>query len=314
MIIEKFLHKSVAARVQPGYDFASAVLESMDDAIIIADAAGRIQYTNLSAQLLMGCQSDLSQQQVLSDIFVLVDEVSGESAMDPLIDCFRDKHSIKLSNHYLLRRADGSEIAIDGTICPLQRTKNLCDGVVLVLRDVTESRQLTKEITYHATHDALTNLVNRREFEHRLGRVLRRYDEPPGHALLYMDLDNFKIINDSCGHSAGDEALRQTADVFRSVIRERDSLGRLGGDEFALLMEHCPKDQAIRAARQLRQALLQYSFCWDERTFKIGVSIGLVLISESSIQTNLSYLLTIADQACYQAKGLDFNRIRIVEI
>ncbi len=314
MIIEKFIHKNMAARPQPGYDFSSAVLESMDDAIIIADAAGRIQYANLPAQQLSGCHSDPSRVQKIADIFVLVDELSGEPFQNSFVDCFRDKKSTRLGNHYLLRRADGTEIAVDGSICPLQRTKNLCDGVVLILRDATESRQLTKEITYHATHDALTNLVNRREFEHRLGRVLRRYDETPGHALLYMDLDNFKIINDSCGHPAGDEALRQTADVFRSVIRERDSLGRLGGDEFALLMEHCPKDQAIRAARQLRQALLQYSFCWDDRTFKIGVSIGLVLISGSSTQTNLSYLLTIADQACYQAKGLDFNRIRIVEI
>jgi diguanylate cyclase (GGDEF)-like protein/PAS domain S-box-containing protein len=314
MIIEKFLHKNVAAKPQPGYDYASAVLESMDDAIIIIDAAGRIQYANLSAQTLTGCHSDLSRIQKLADLFVLVDELSGRSSLDTFIDCFRDKHSIKLSSHCLLRRADGSEVAVDGSISPFQRTKNLCDGVVLVLRDVTESRRLTREITYQATHDALTNLVNRREFEHRLGRILRRYDETPGHALLYMDLDNFKIINDSCGHPAGDEALRQTADIFRSVIRERDSLGRLGGDEFALLMEHCPKDQAIRAARQLRQALLQYSFCWDDHTFKIGVSIGLVLISGSSSQTNLSYLLTIADQACYQAKKLDFNRIRIVEI
>ena len=282
MIREKIQNEPVTTRLQYCSGFSSAVLESIADAIVIMDAAGRIQYANEAAQQLTGYRPEQPQKQCLADLFELVDEVSGDLHPDPLFACFRDKRSIQLNNHYLLRRADGTEVAVDGSISPLQRNKNLCDGVVLLLIDATESRRKTREITYQATHDALTNLVNRREFERRLDHVLHRDDKTPGHALLYMDLDHFKIINDSCGHPAGDEALRQAANVFRSVIRERDTLGRLGGDEFALLMEYCPKDRAVHAAHQLCRALLDYRFCWKGQSFRIGVSNCCTWISITS--------------------------------
>ena len=145
MIIEKILSESVTAWPQYGGEFSSAVLESIGDAIVITDAAGRILYANQAAQQLTGCRPEQTQKQCLSDLFELVDEVSGASPLNPLFECFRDRRSIQLNNHYLLRRADGTEVAVDGSISPLQRNKNLCDGVVLLLRDATESRRKTRE-------------------------------------------------------------------------------------------------------------------------------------------------------------------------
>jgi len=181
--------------------------------------------------------------------------------------------------------------------------------VLAVCRDITDRRRLADQLSYQASHDALTDLINRREFEHRLGRLLIQAEKHPGdHVLCYLDLDQFKIINDSCGHVAGDELLRQIASLLTGQIRSRDTLARLGGDEFAVLMEHCPLGRAGVLADHMRVAIEGFRFQWHERRFSLGVSIGLVpLQGGSSIQDALS----LADSACYAAKEKGRNRIHI---
>jgi len=177
-------------------------------------------------------------------------------------------------------------------------------------RDVTQAFQLSKQLSYQATHDALTGLLNRRAFEQRLERVLNtaRHDGST-HALCYLDLDQFKVINDTCGHMAGDELLRQLGRLLPTYIRKRDTIARLGGDEFGVLMEHCSLAQAERVARALCRAVEEFQYVWEDRTFRVGCSIGLVPISDSSDSAQTA--MSSADTACYAAKDKGRRRVHV---
>jgi diguanylate cyclase (GGDEF)-like protein len=177
-----------------------------------------------------------------------------------------------------------------------------------VCEDITETRKLSEQLEYQASHDPLTKLLNRREFDHRLQRVLDTARiEGTEHALCYLDLDQFKIVNDTCGHAAGDELLRQLGDLLSNSFRRRDTLARLGGDEFGILMEHCSLQQAQHVAENVRKEIEAYRFAWDTRVFSVGVSIGLVPISNTGL--NSIDVLKQADAACYAAKDAGRNRI-----
>jgi len=184
------------------------------------------------------------------------------------------------------------------------------DGVIF---DNTEAHELSEKLSFQATHDVLTGLVNRREFESRLKRILysSRKDNTE-HALLYLDLDQFKLINDTCGHVAGDELLRQLGLFLSETVRKRDTLARLGGDEFGVLMEHCSLKQAKRVANKIKKAIDQFRFLWEEKHFNIGVSIGLVIIDDTA--GDAIDLLKNADAACYAAKEQGRNRIHVYQI
>ncbi len=174
--------------------------------------------------------------------------------------------------------------------------------------DITERKILDAKLSYQASHDALTGLISRYEFEQRVTRLLSSIsEEQTAHAICFLDLDQFKVINDTCGHAAGDELLRQLGRTLRQTIRKRDTLARLGGDEFGVLMEHCTLEQAHRVADDILKAIMDYQFFWDGNKFRIGVSIGLVAISEGS--GKFTDLLKQADAACYLAKDLGRNRI-----
>ncbi len=176
--------------------------------------------------------------------------------------------------------------------------------------DITERKRAEQVLSFQATHDSLTGLINRQEFERRLGRVLGITREPQDeHVLCYMDLDKFKVVNDTCGHMAGDELLRQVGRVLSETVRKRDTLARLGGDEFGVLMEHCTLEQARRVATKLHRAVADYHFTWEKQVFQIGVSIGLVPITE--VSETITNVLSAADSACYTAKNQGRNRVHV---
>ncbi len=184
------------------------------------------------------------------------------------------------------------------------------DTILVVCEDITESRMLSDKLIHQATHDGLTGLINRPEFETRLQRaLLSAQTDNTQHVLCYLDLDRFKIINDTCGHLAGDELLRQLGELLTSKLRHRDSLARLGGDEFGVLMEHCTIEKAEYIANNLKDAVSDYKLLWNDKIFKIGVSIGMVAINSSSISTE--NILMVADNACYTAKDKGRNRIHV---
>lgn len=216
-----------------------------------------------------------------------------------------------LAHHWELRlvRKDGSRCWVRETGRAITEQGGELQ-VLLVCEDITETHRLAEQLSYHASHDALTQLLNRREFDQRLKRILETAkEENSEHALCYMDLDQFKLINDSYGHSAGDELLRQLGELLKNSVRKRDTLARLGGDEFGVLMEHCNLQQAERVAEGLRKQVENFRFGWEDRIFKIGVSIGLVPITNTGL--NSVDVLKQADAACYAAKDAGRNRVHV---
>ena len=274
----------------------------------MTDVAGHVCYLNPVASELTGWPPQDAIGQPLGDCVPLVDETTGNAVDDPTIRCFAQGGPVRLGLTDVLVRRDGTRVPIDVSVAPIRGTNREILGAVLVLRDVQAVRGLLRKVTYQASHDTLTRLVNRREFERRLARVLNTASGAQQHALLFMDMDRFKRVNDTCGHLAGDELLREVAQLLLSAVRDRDTLARLGGDEFALLLEHCPERKALRVADKLRCALNRHIFHWQGERFSLGVSIGVVAIRGAS--WGLSEILAAADRACYAAKRDGRNRVQ----
>ena len=203
---------------------------------------------------------------------------------------------------------NGAEFGIEDSAAPIQNSGGELLGIVLIFHDVTERRRLTREMTYRATHDALTGLINRAEFETRLQRVLHDAQAHHSeHALLYIDLDEFKLVNDGCGHAVGDQLLQQVGKLLQDAVRARDTLARLGGDEFGVILEHCSTDQAQRVAQQICEQMDEFRFLHEGRRFRIGTSMGLVALDHQ--WTTMAAVLQAADTSCYAAKEAGRNRV-----
>ena len=271
---------------------------------------GRIEYLNPVAESLTGWSAGEAHGQPLAHVFRIVNEETGEPAQDPVARCVSEGKIVGLANHTVLLSRSGGEYAIEDSAAPIYGRSGDLLGVVLVFKDVTEARRLSRELSFHAAHDALTGLINRREFEIRLTRTLQTsHINGTENALLYFDLDNFKLVNDTCGHVAGDELLRQVGQLLQTQVRQIDTLARLGGDEFGLLMDHCSLQKATRVAQKLVASIADFRFVWEDKSFNIGVSIGLIAINELS--GDVASLLSAADTACYIAKDQGRNRVHV---
>ena len=289
---------------------AQVTLHSIGDAVITTNAEGIVEYLNPVAETLTGWSLAEACEQPLCAVFSIIDEHSRKPIPYTLARLSTHGRVTDLVDPSVLISRGGQEYAIQHSVAHIRNREGGISGVVLVFSDVTEARRMAREMSHQATHDVLTGLVNRREFEHRLRRVLKTArKEKVEHALCYLDLDQFKVINDTCGHAAGDELLRQLGLMLQQQVRERDTLARLGGDEFGALLEHCSLQQARRVADALRQAVEDFCFVWEDKGFRVGVSIGLVPITETS--ESLATVQRAADSACYAAKELRTGRNRI---
>ncbi len=302
--------KRAEAALEHERDLAEVTLHAIGDAVIRTDQAGRIQYMNPVAEQLTGWPVEMAEGQELATVFRIINEETGETMASPVEECLRTQRVVGVANHAVLLARHGKHYAIEDNAAPIRDREGQLIGVVLVFRDVSERRRTADKIAWQASHDALTGLVNRFEFERRLEHLLRSPN--PGdrsHAMLYMDLDQFKVVNDTCGHPAGDEMLRQLTGVLTCEVRDEDTLARLGGDEFGLLLMNCQLEHAVTVAEKLIETIQSFRFVWDDKTFAIGVSIGVVEIDERT--TSLSALFGAADSACYSAKERGRNRIRV---
>ncbi len=289
---------------------AEVTLHSIGDAVITADATGRVEYLNPVAEQLTGWSTAEARGRALAEVFRIVNEHTGGPADDPVARVLREGVIVGLANHTVLVTRDGGERAIEDSAAPIRDRSGQIAGVVLVFHDVSASRELAHQLTWQASHDALTGLINRREFDNRLQRALASaHGEDQHHALLYIDLDQFKVVNDTCGHIAGDELLKQLSAIKQEHLRMSDTLARLGGDEFGVLLESGPIERAQHIAESLREVIKGFRFAWEGKTFEVSASIGLVPIHAGS--GGLAQLMSAADMACYAAKEAGRNRIHL---
>lgn len=299
--------RQIEAALFQAKERAHVTLESIGDAVITVDKEGNTDYMNPVAERLAGLGNEAAKRYGnLLNIFDIVDEETKTPLSSPLEPCLKRGSTVTLSTQLLVNRIDGREFAVEITIAPMHDRDAAIAGAVLALHDVTTLRGMAKEISYQATHDALTGLTNRLEFERILERMyvsakkLRR-----SHVLCFLDLDEFKTVNDTCGHSAGDELLKQLSSMLQEKIRGRDTLARIGGDEFAILLGECSIGKAQWVAQDLCDTIRDYRFGWEGDEFRIGVSIGLVEINAQS--GDVTGLMRAADAACYAAKAQGRN-------
>ncbi len=297
--------QSVPAPPSPslnGRSRSRLALESLSEALITTDARGGVEYLNPAAERLLGISSPEAESKPFEEVVRAVEEGDQRLLTEPVQQALAAGTPLNLGRRALLIRSPaGTEHMVELSAAPIRLSTGETTGAVVLLHDVTETRGLARQMSYQATHDALTGLVNRREFERRLLEAIDTAHRGDGtHVLCYLDLDHFKAVNDTSGHLAGDGMLREVAKLLRDAIRDSDTVARLGGDEFGMLLIGCPLDKARQIADDVCRAVNEFRFVWRDKIFDIGVSIGLVEIARDS--GSMEEALAAADSACYVAK------------
>ena len=303
-------HDDAQTRLFAAKERAQVTLQSIGDAVITTDAAGCVDYLNPVAQALTGWTTEQALGKPLAEVFNVINSITRQAVPSTAMMAAELEPADGIGRDSVLLGRGGSEHAIEDSAAPIRDRDLATIGTVVVFRDVSQSRDLARQLSHQASHDALTGLVNRREFERRLQFTLDNgASQLRHHALLFLDLDHFKVVNDRCGHNAGDELLRQLTALLQPMLRDSDTLARVGGDEFAALLENCTLESAARIADMLCKTVCAFRFAWDDQVFPIGVSIGLVNFNNNHL--SMTDLLTAADQACYQAKNDGRNRVHL---
>ena len=314
VIMIKPLFKSIRRSEQELFaekERAMVTLQSIGDGVVSIDTDGKVQYMNPVAELLCGVALPEVFGKEHARVLVFIDEQSSAKLPDPVERCLASQAGYKLDDKTLLiNQRDGSEHSVEVMVSPILNRATEVTGAVLVLHDITELKGMARQLSYQATHDALTGLINRQEFERQLEALLsdaQHHDQQ--HAMCYLDMDDFKIVNDTCGHIAGDEMLKSVAGLLKKNIRETDVLARLGGDEFGILFESCPAEQVSMVVEKIRLAVSDFSFVWNENVFNASISIGVVPIHPDS--GTITDVLSSVDSACYVAKERGRNCIHV---
>ncbi len=291
---------------------AEITLHSIADAVITTDAQGRVEHMNATAEQIAGWSLAQARGKELSQVLPLRDEHTEGVVLNPVAECIREGRTARLSEAVILRGRQGGESLIMANASPIRDRDGQIIGAVLVFHDVSKERQMEQQLAYQASHDALTGLLDRGEFERRLNAALHSAKTSGRqHALCYMDLDQFKVVNDACGHAAGDELLVQLSALLMATVRDTDILARLGGDEFAVLLMDCPLELAANKAESLRDVVKAFRFIWQGKRFDVGFGIGVVPVTENSGTT--TDVLRAADIACYAAKSKGRNQVFVYE-
>jgi len=291
-------------------ELAQVTLQSIADAVITTDDQANIRYFNPVAEKLTGWKAEDAAGLPLSKVFVIINELTREP-VDNLIDkALLEKAVVNLGNNTILIARNGTEYPIEKSTAPICDRQGQIIGAVIVFRDETQARCLSRKLSWEASHDPLTGIFNRRGFEEQLlNAIASIQDSTQAHVFCYLDLDRFKFVNDTVGHIAGDKLLREITTVLQNGIRANDILGRLGGDEFGLLLTQCPLEKATNIAENLKDLVHNFQFIWENQTFIVGVSIGVVALNQTN--RDLMEVLRAADTACYAAKAKGRNCIHI---
>lgn len=290
---------------------AQTTLASIGDAVLSIDGEGHIDYMNLAAEALIDCRFEAARGRPLSSLITLIDQESGEEQAVAIGRLGASGDGKTGARPKLVLRTPARTVPVSVVAADLAFAGE-ASGMVVVIHDMTDEYEFIARLSWQASHDTLTGLVNRREFEHLLGVALGRIeDDRIAHALMFIDLDQFKIVNDTCGHAAGDNLLREIGAVLHTAAGEKDVIARLGGDEFALLLQECSGSDAAQTGERLRRAIDDLQFIWGGRSFRVTASIGLVNLSRAGI--TVEDALRMADLACYAAKESGRNRLKVHE-
>ena len=290
---------------------AEVTLHSIGDAVITTNVYGKIEYMNHIAESLTSWSLEEAKNRLIQDVFLIEDIETGEAMHELVTSSLVDGTIIHKSILRLINKND-SKVDIESSISPILRTSGSIEGVVIVFHDETQRRQLENKIKYQAAHDPLTDLLNRDAFDvelsnHVYGAIHNSHD----HKLCYLDLDRFKLINDTAGHSAGDQCLIQVTSLIQSCIRNNDILGRLGGDEFGLILQNCGHESALKISNNIIKIISEMEFNWDGGNYNIGVSIGINPLNKNTKDS--AEAIRKADLACYTAKDHGRGRVYIYE-
>jgi len=290
---------------------AQLALDSLGEGVLTTDAHGNVEFMNRTAEELCGISSGEAVGRPFTEIVSFVDEHDRRPLPDAIRQCIASGNRATLGRRALmLARATGAERSIELSAAPLKAQRGEIAGAVVLLHDVTELRGLARQMSYQASHDALTGLVNRREFERRLTESIDTARAGQhSHIMCYLDLDRFKAVNDTCGHLAGDNLLREIAGLLKESVRDSDTVARLGGDEFGILLVGCPLEKARQIAGDVCRAVSDHRFVWKDRIFSIGVSVGLVEVGQES--GGIDDVMSAADSACYVAKQSDGSHVHV---
>lgn len=287
-------------------------LKAIGDAVIVTDNKGTITFFNPVAEQLIACKAEYATGKHLYEICQIVSESTGELLDNPIDACLKRKETLHFHEEAVLINQVGAHYYIQDSTAPIILPSGELTGCVLVMQDVTMNRNLQAELKHQATHDVLTGLINRREIERKVKQIIdtSRVTRDK-HALLFIDLDHFKIVNDTAGHAAGDELLRRVAEILNQAVRSSDTVARLGGDEFAIMLPDCQPENAYDIANKIIDKVKHYSFHWDNKSYEIGASIGLVNFETHTL--SLEEILSRADIACYSAKNTGGNHVSIYD-
>ena len=304
------LKKLLATRkaLEKEHELATVTLRSIGDAVITTDINGKIESLNPVAESLTGWTNEEAKGKPSNTVFNIISEITRESSVDPVLRSLQENIIIELGNHTILIARDGTEYVIEDSVAPIKNNDNEVFGAVLVFHDVTSSRLAHRQLEYLAQHDTLTGLHNRHYFEHELTEIVEQAKRGKlSYAMLYIDLDQFKAVNDTAGHSVGDNLLTEVSYLFSSRLRRGDTLARLGGDEFGVLILNVNKKQVQEVANSYLQAISDFRFKWKDKEFDINSSIGITIINKDT--NTAAEAFRQADVACYIAKQSGRNRL-----
>jgi diguanylate cyclase (GGDEF)-like protein/PAS domain S-box-containing protein len=305
--------KRAETRVFEEKERAQVTLQSIGDGVITTDAEGNVDYINPVAQELTGWEIRNARGRAVNDIMTIVNANTRTSVDNPVMRCLKEGRVISLADNSVLVTKAGNEVPIQDSAAPIRDRIGNIVGAVMVFHDVSRESRLFRQLSYQASHDAVTGLINRREFENRLVAAFEATHEnnEQTHALLYLDLDQFNVVNDTFGHTAGDELLLRISELVQDNIRSTDVLARLGGDEFGILLERCSRDLAMEVAETIRSAIEEYRFEWQDAFTSVRCSIGVVMVTHES--PDVASIMSSADVACYSAKDMGRNQIHLYQ-
>ena len=294
-------------------ELAQVTLASIGDGVLATDAEGRVKYLNPAAEKLTGWERSAALGAPLTAVFRIAGQ-SGEpeDVGEPLRRCLEGGQGFRLAERVTLERRDGRRYAVESTCAPIRASNGNILGAVMVFQDVSDQRLMALQLAHQATHDELTGLLNRQAFDGHLQRALDEARASAStRALCYLDLDQFKVVNDTCGHLAGDELLCRVTSLLQESMGDTDLVARLGGDEFGVLLARCTLEEAERRVGAFHRELQEFRFAWRDKTFAVGASIGLVPITQEF--RTVAHLLSAADHACYAAKENGRNRVQVYQ-